>query len=388
MITSSGNGVLYTYNEGENLALTYYDAVKDKYKTIEEISNGYFSYIISPEGKTIIYQVEEEKDKSNKMHIVKDGKKSSYTGENAIYPVAVSDDGRYVYFIERIEQKNAATNQLTLYLLMDGEKFKLVDNYNYSIRGFNRYNTECIVEKDNELYLCAEGEIYKLSIDSFSKVCMPVNGVDKLGYINHTSTDYIIYGIDSFKNKVLKVSGEDKEELIFINDKYVSSALVSGTTDYEMVSKDGKSLIYLNNEGDLYIIKDLNTNKAPERLVKGQNIIQLTTSQDISEIYYITKNSDLYYMKKDDKPLLLGSDAFDVRIGIDGKTFYYVVNWSINGGDLFYSTNGKEGEPVEQGEGVKLTESKRIYTGYMKKSFPYDDFYYIGKDGKTLESMK
>ncbi len=305
-ISYSGEYIAYTQDneDMETESFTYRDlfiySVKDDKATQIDTEVEYF--VLSPSGETVVYQ----KENGSYDNLFVGGyniEKTLIGGNEETYysPVAVSNDGKMIYYLERME----------FYVYRDNEHKLLSPDLTYKA-WFNNDASE-ILYSDNEssYYFTSEME-------------EPQNIPDNIVAHIYTPYDLIChemgFALGNYRGFIL---GKDKlVDSLF----YGGSSLhwfngegdvipVAESTYNTYLSEDGKTLIY-NNHSTLYKV-DINNEMKVSTIC--EDIYDSVVSKDLSNIY-IMDSFDLYYYNGEND-LVQITQNLDSNLRADNLTF-------------------------------------------------------------------
>ena len=279
---SSGYGDLYAYNVKK----------KKSTKIDKEVYTG--SVVMSQNGTYVAYTKGERGDRN--LYVSKNGKAGKKKYSKAT-PIAVSDNGKYVYYLK------------------DG-KFYCGDNKIASdgLNGgfyFNQDLTEVLYMRDGSIYKSRKGkEGEKVKSDAtLERVLLPANSYDYSYYTrddNGNAKWAEITGVKSFKKAFLKVDGA----LYYLN----SGELEKIASDYATVSisPNGKSVLFYYNSKVKYV-KNIDKSTDPEELV-DEKVTGYYASNDLKTVYVRTQDKEIAYVKGNKLVTLFDSADADVVV--------------------------------------------------------------------------
>ncbi len=294
-------------------------------KKNNKIADDVGNVIISPDGKTLVYETVEDEDGDSELFIYTGGE-SRKIAEN-MYPYSVSDKGKYIYAWD--------TENSRLYVLNakgDSERLQS-DAYILSV---NEDRTDIMFVGGDSVYLSSKG-----------------GEKEKL-----ISTDgALVYRIDTFTGSETpsKFGGHfyfsySREELYYLNKDYESEK-ISGSVSLAYTTEDEKSVYYIKNDS-VYVYR-LDTQDDEKLITDLGSESFFAVSSDGGEIYYINEDGEYCCFDGKDTDVVEedGTDIFRINLGEDGTLYYrfdtelyqgsaYVSNMYI--GDLYcYQPGGK-----------------------------------------------
>ena len=265
----SYDGKYISYIDSDDTLYLYNVGKKSKEKIADEVND---EYAISPDGKTVLYSVEND-DGDDELFVSVNGKSTKLVKD--LLPIGVSNGGKYIY----------AYSDSDLYTVtMKGDKNKISSDRRGGY-GFNRDNTEILFftksGTDVNAYLSVKGDDKIKMSSSDLKMLLPQNHAS-------TRTDFDMMDYDGMNGEAYDISS-------FKNQAFV------GVTDVILVDKKGEN----------------------EKIVK--NVVSPVLTNDGKYVYYI-KAQNLYrsLMKKDAESEKLASDVKSFAVTNDGKAAYFI----------------------------------------------------------------
>ncbi len=365
-MSASGNGVAFVQDVvGDLGTLCLYK--NGKTTTISEDVGLGGLITISPDGNTVAYAVLDDIDYEYIGYY--------FDGENHklgrdIYPVAVSDGARYLYYM-----KNGK-----LYVQKGDNEDSRVNLGDFgSVKAFNKDLSQVIFSNGNgeRSYISRKGGEKERLSGRISYILSPVGAMAK-GYV---------LGISSFANTYY-ITNDDS--VYRIDGKFESTKILSNVTDPQL-AVDGKTIIYQ----DYDCIKKLDGSKDKAKGIElvERDVIAFIATYNGDAIYYLTQDDELYYQKGKGNPVLIDDDVYAVDLMgyytdssqlftlYKGNKLFYVKD-----GELYVSTNGKKGRTVS---GIDGTVSE-IYSDKWEylTVHAYDGFetqVYHTSDGENFE---
>ena len=160
-LTANGEALAYTAKtEQSEMCLFIWYADSEKSEKIQENVNPW--YAVSLDGNAVAFSTNENNEETVDTYLFLRSSQSAEKVADQIYPIAVSNDGKYMYGIE------PATEGNRLWALCDGQTQKLGEN-------MNKYDEIFINESGSEIvYNTAEGVF--LSKEGSSQILLEKNG--------------------------------------------------------------------------------------------------------------------------------------------------------------------------------------------------------------------
>ncbi len=290
---------------------------------------------MSSNGKWIAYVKDYESYDENTLCLGGVGKESVEIDDDGCTPISVTDNGKYLYYIN-------ANYKLYLYNGKESEKVASDVNYDFCV---NKDATEILYIKGDKTYYhtVKADDAVKVMSDSLYDVIVPEGTV----YFN-TGGAYM-FGLETFKGAVL----QGEYEIFWFNNKGTDSETIC-YYDYDdsytgKVSEDGKSFVYVSS-GNLFKIDKLSEDMEETLLYTDVYVEAMVASDDLSRIY-VAGDDELYYIKNADKAIEITNDLSEYEYG--GYTLAYNEKMDkvffIEDDTLCYAgTNDKSVEEVEE----------------------------------------
>lgn len=335
-VSMTGEYIAYTvYKDNWSYAdttLYLYNVKNDKSTKIDEEVYGY-DLCISPSGKVVAYLKDYEGYEDNTLYIGGINVDRKKIDKDGCYPVAISDNGKNFYYV-------SSSNRLYYYNGKDTEKLDTeVDAYSFRV---NAAVSEILYTQGGKTYFYTPKMKEPARIASVTAVDLVRSvetGLDTDLYCSERAT---IEAKDTLKGSVFVSYGE----LYWINEEGTDCVRISyGASGYQL-SKDGKSLLYIDG-GDLYRIKKLNEEMKAELLYDKDYLYGMTASDNLSTIYFWTDENELYYYKGKNKAERLSID-FISWLGSN----YCAYNEATK--EIFYVEDGDLYKAGKTSKSVKL----------------------------------
>ena len=321
---------------GASLLVTDYDGVLSIYNTKNgdgtEIAEDVEWFCVSPDGKTVVYLVNDDGDYITYLY---KGKNSIELGEDLI-PVAVSNGAKVIYCID--DEKGSLCTVDT-----KGNTEKIAGDVYDDSFFMNEDHTQMIFQADGKWYATVKGgEKIKLTSDYNFRIMTYQYAASFEDY----NIDMITYPTSDLRNCFVLVDGD----ISWMNNKW---ELTKAAKDVEeaYVSADGKTLVFLKDNGKLMKVTSKKLDKPVEL---AEDIWSFMPTSDGSAVYYINDDDELFFQKGTGKAKKV-SDDVDGGIVTPGDVFLFSSDEEL------YSTK-KGGKKVKQ----------------------FDDIYDIAMTGTTI----
>ncbi|MCH5274953.1 MAG: zinc ribbon domain-containing protein [Lachnospiraceae bacterium] len=272
-------------------------------------SEVYPDYIcLSPGGTAVSYLKDYEGYSDNHLYIGGIKIKSEKVDKDGSVPVAVSDNGKALYYV---------TDNRKLYLYNGKDSVKLASDVDRSFY-FNRNITEMLYVKDGKTYYYASkmSEPVKVVSADLYRVVTPDDVV--VGYNNYSQ----IVGWDSLKGCVLQTYGG----LYWLNKKGTDTVRIADPDTYQ-ISADGKSLLYQSGR-KIYKISKFNEDMNAKVVFSDNDLSGFVASGNLSKVYAII-DDELHYVKSETKTERISND-------LSTYNYYSVVVYNDNMDKVFF----------------------------------------------------
>jgi len=340
-ISDSGNGVVFftDYSSKNDTASLYlYDTQAKKASLITEDAP-YFGYsdmtgvCISPNGKTIGFASNYDQYHDEFTGYVSiDGKAAEKLGKNSA-AVAVSDGGRYIYYIKNYDGYSGSLN-----VRSGNNDNKLISDFNtYIYLSLNKDYSQIFFNYQDKSYLSQGGsEKAKIGNSTISDLLVP-RGTQKR-IVQNFYTMITVYGISSFIDQV----AYSDDGLVYINKSLETNKISSSSTyaNSARISNNGKILLFISNTGHLSAIDPTNPNAGRREVAR--NVQEFVATGDVTSIYYVNEDDELFYIKGNGQPVKISDDVSNhlVLPYNSAKAFFLVDYSDKRGGELYFSDKG------------------------------------------------
>lgn len=364
-MNAEGGKAAYTNDEH---VLYLYDG-----KNTKQIDANVGSFVISPNGKSLLYTKSEKYDPDYTYSIdeeapgidlyMYDGKKSTQLDKDKnSTPKAISDDCKYMYITRQNDSHE--TSLYTINKKGDPQKLGQVKYVEY----LNRDHSQIIFSDDDRVYVSIKGkEKIKLS-DSIDDI------------ITECTNSGVTLSLKDVKGMVYT----NGSHVFKINNTYETYKLKSSVID-PSISDDGKTLFYIKEKGSSYSLYS-------ERIGTENPILlcddiygahSYTATYDGKYVYYVDGDDTLYVVQSN------GNDkkrVYDDVEGIAGILHNGTVLFCADKTDdeyTLYSVTGKK-EKVRISDDVSGFEIRGNTAYYMTDKTKNDD----GKTKYTVSILK
>ena len=315
----------------------------------------------SVSGKYICVTVEESKDNYVHYLINTDTGESEKIEEQLYWVTSVSETGKTVFCYRE--------NGLSVY--KDGKMEQISDDPSTGQIGkyYNYDSTQLFFVANNKSYLYDEIEGVRQICDSWTYVLLP-EGIQHYS-MAPDSWDHT-YGVRDFRNLFLV---EERENQITGAIYYLDSDLTINEVTHNVkrssVSNDGKTLVYLSNDGIVYSTKIGSKDSQGKIMVNPEEIGEaksFVVSPDCRKVFLLQDNGDLYH------------NGILIDTGIDDTSFYGGV---FSDNYLIYLKNG-QAYVTDGGKPNQITNSN---DGWVKSAYAglYYPVFYQETNGVTTQ---
>jgi len=368
VLSDDGGGVVYftNYDPVDKIAVINLYSTKSG-RSVRIDSNAFFdgygdgaeACAVSPDGKTVMYARYEPGGDECATYISVNGKKEEKLGDG-IYPIAVANNAKYIYY---------RNEEGTLFVKrgMKADKYKLGDD----MRGvfLNKDYSQIVYNSGGGAFISVKGgeRIKVTNTDPIRYFVHPKNtegsGVTRFvgdfngdAYVYGTYlSGYIVYGLDSFKNKTF-VSGSD---VYTLNGKYERSGVCKGASDLTMTD-DGKWLYYVDGNNALKMVS-LTKPDADKITVTKDYGYGYAVKDDM--VYYVNEDNELYYKKSTSEGAgkKVDDDVESYMAVLDGGNLYYLKDFSSRDGGTLCRANGAKKKKIKDEISSFQVYSSNVY---------------------------
>jgi hypothetical protein len=333
VLAGSGSAIAYCKNHNPNRAapeataeLWLYSGGKSKMLANKFSALQGHDCAISPDGNTVAYTAHDGK---KDIGFVWRGK-ASKLGED-VYPFAVSNDAKFVYFYytdtgDRYAYVQSGTNS--------DSRVKLGKDIS-SIHANKDFSQIIFVSGASSSYMSRNGGKAEPISGTFEYFILPDNVTSQRLWMHAVA----VYGISDFSETYYR-SFDDS--LIYIDGDYKAYTVESDISTAVCLSVDGKSLTYLK-VGIIYKMDGKSAATGAEIIVDG-GVKAFAATSDGNAVFY-TNDSGIYYKKGSGEPYTISTVNSDISEGLlygmfKGRTYFYVRDSKL------YSSTGGKGAPV------------------------------------------
>ena len=403
-ISDNGSKVIYLADVDTDDAtgtLYSYDVSSQK---SEEIADGVTTQVgiaLSPDGKSIGYSADVKTDdfgytESFMGYVVKDGGEAVELGEN-MSPVVISDKATYIYYLE-IDLEDSDT---TLFVSKNDNEVKLDKLEDDNTFYFNKDYSELLYVNDGSTYRSIGGaDAEKVSSDAITSILLPRQTNASYEY----DSSYVMrLDVASLKDRAVTINSDGDTVVGYMNASYEVSEIESLDSDYYyysiQVSKDDKSLCFLNDKGDLLIYSNYRDLKAePVKIAADEDIIDVYAVSDFKTIYVIDEEGTLYAVYNSQQPVEVAEDVDSLTFSFDEARVFFTSDADtkedyITVGTLNVMDNKSGAKPEELEEDVYWMQSSAFGVVYYVFEEVDEETYeticeaFYSRDGKTFESV-
>lgn len=347
-MAASGNAVAYISDD--SLYLYNIKTAKN-----EKISNEADYFVISPDGKCIAYTDEDEK-----CHIYSSGKSSDVDGKE-IYPVAISDNAKYFYYVKNDN----------LYVYTGNEDIKISNDIGGDYVIANNDCTEIIFYSGSNIYISEKGgdkqKLVSGSSYGFSVLLPESSRTVAVGAC-------VYYPFDTFDKKVIQA-----DSLRYIENKKEWSAEKITSSYYDAIlSEDGKKLAYIKND-KIYLVNNLQKSLDGEEI--ADEAVSIYGNGSLSDIYFISEDDEFKYINNKDKSTKIGDDVVSALVSPSGDVFFTVEDTYST--SILYSCSDKSTKKkVDGGGSVRNLFSRNSDIFFIESDDDTFNYYILEKGDK------
>ena len=268
-----------------------------------EIAEDVDVFILSPDGKTVVYTVNDDGDHITYLY---KGKDSIELGED-LYPLTASNGGKIIYCID--DEKNDLVT-----VDAKGNTEKIASDPYWSWFYMNEDHTQMIFQADGKWYASVKGgEKIKLTSDSSFRF---LTYHYSASYTNEFDTySYIItYPTADLRNSYVVLD----DNVSWMDGKWEMTKAAKDV-DQAFVSTDGKTLVYLKDNGKL---QKVTNKKLDDPVDLAEDVYSFMPVSDCSAVYYINEDEELIFQKGTKEGKRVADDAEGLMITADDCCFF------------------------------------------------------------------
>lgn len=332
MVSYDGSYIAYFQHlEGSSRSALYlYQVSSGKTTKIDEgVTGDYFC--LSPNGEIIAYRKSD-----GSLYVGGLNREPAKVTDNptvtlGAFPLAVSDDGAYLYYLlDDILYCYNANEKGSPEISVDLDAVSDFSSSFFYYFYFNKDISEMLCVVDFTTYYFAPGldAPVKLMQDVIEHI--PDNQSEP--YLCSTYAE--IAGVDSLRGRILEGY---ESQLYWLNEDGTNAMRIASVPRHYMLSEDGKSILYLQG-GILCRLDDFSEEMLPDIVYKKGNLTYFTASSDLSQIY-IAKDGDLFYVKSDNESVLL-SDNLEYADYYGYAYYEYPPVYDNTSGKIYFLENG------------------------------------------------
>jgi len=363
--SASGNAVVYSkeYDSSSGTAeLWHYSGGSQT-----RISNDYSAYsncAVSPNGKAVVFST---RNNDREIGYLWNGRLNELGRD--IFPIAVSNDARYIYFGRGgafFVQKGTNND--------NRERLGDVNDINYLFA--NRDLSQVIYNVGPRAFISSKGgERVSLS-DAVSSFLTP----DGTGAMYHDSS-MVIYDISDFADTFyLNRDGN----IIRIDSRFETSN-VARTSGYVSLANDGRTLTFLRNRS-IYRVNGLRQSEDATEIVGG-DVVSFAATSDGNSVFYVNDINEVFYQSGTRRPVTVSNHITGTGYGsyqfslFQGKTLFYISD------DELFSSTGDKGQVIRGLDGRVTGVFANAFIVQARVLDRGDQLTYISEDGKTFTQI-
>lgn len=376
-ISADGTAISYITDYEDGTGTLYLrDLGKKEPKKVANNVVTYTDFLLSPDGNTIAFV--QENDDTHRLCLSVNGKEFETIGKNKD-PLAVSNGGKYLYFIDDGK----------LYVKTRDDQQKLSAEF-YGSFLMNADCTEILFESDGKTYLSRKGkEKEKILSQTMDEILLP-DTVTVYTTATAVSDYYSVYrlGVLSFTNQVYKID----KGYYYIDSKLETHKVCDrGISDIH-ISDSGDTVLY-SDDGFLYKKTSFEKESQPVAINTYQHYVyDFVTDGDLSGIYYVDSDDVLNYMSLKGKVTKIAEDIDfdDLCMDPADSTLYFLADEYNGYGTLCYTKKGSKKTKVKNAEDVRMTQiGRQVFYYVQEDDYPYRmEVLSMMKNGKAYSIYK
>lgn len=376
--SNEGNCFVYsTRNPNtENYEIVYYDLEKSEKILIDDSMNEIGLTAISPDGKYVAYY--EKVDNKNIAYIYEMGEECEVYAEDCTI-VGLSEKLEYIYYIDDITAEVYVINDEIKTELYCEDK-EICDAMFY----FNYDNTQIMYNIDGGLYLSKEGE----NPEKIFEDCSGLFYFHSLNYyLVETYECVMSTGIVDFSNIFLEIVNESGMGIYY---GYLDEDCSLLKLDYILVDEYGPRTILSDSMHLIYFKKDMVIEVDTEGEVLRQYTVENWTGHSVGlNSMFVDDKHGIYYCNEENDICYIEYNVNSSEVISDWTSFCYNEEKSLmycyNNGSLFMINHGENNEILTEIEYYIEFDNESYYGVYGDEGY---DLYQLDDNECILEAVK
>lgn len=362
VISDNGASVAYAQGVDDACILCVYNVKK---QTAEEISGGIPAegdqsilsllgidssrglFTLSPDGKSIAYA--RMVNNEIRTYAAVGGSEPVAVAADS-YPIAISNGGKYIYYIRR----NISSADYS---------YKLSVAYGDNVRNlcldaaqlgeyllFNSDRTEVIYTDKNVSYISRKGGERRQLPGAIGSIVVPADGAARRE--EHTCVGR---RVDIYAKRTLAGSAYIFDGGLYYLDSGLQKTCISSLCGGWALSPDGGSVYYIDASGTsgysgrVYYLKDIEKT-ADKKLISGDiQAIGITAPDKFDGVYLRDSDNALYFVKSGGKQKRIADDIADITVDRASGIVYFTSRLD-DSTVVWYSNRGSKKKTVVEGE--------------------------------------
>lgn len=365
VVSAKGNSIAFFTNVKDGVGtLVVYDVNKKKEKEVADDVYVNGGVVFSQDGKTVAYLADYESRTDFKGYYCTIGKKPVELGKEKRI-VAIANKAKYIYYQDddRLYVKKGKK---------DGEK--LASDISSTVDAFiNADGSEFMFSYDGKTFITVKGkEKTKVCNTGLDGILLPQDFT--CNYYSSGNVDVYEYGVKTFAKQIY-VKGSD-----LYYAKKTEADKISGSFYRPVLSKDGKTVIYLSSTEEICKLTDFAKGGKKTTLVKDADVVDFQTDIDCKKIYFVNDDDELCFLKGK-KAKKVSDEVDEYALSTDGSYVYFVVDEE----DLYYSKNGGKRSKMKSAETISVIGN--CYFVVCQMSDDDDNISFSRLDGKKPKEV-
>ncbi len=363
-LARSGRTVAYcALNDDDDVELIRFDIASMKATVVATLANDetVSSICLSPDGQSIGYTIISDNDVVGYLSV--NGGESQEIGDNCS-PSFLSDGATLLYYLET---DDSGSEKQAFFVRKNGDDIEMISEYDYNFMFTNRTFTEVVFVENGKTYFCKDGNDPEKILSSAISGWLTGPGQSQYEastFVGMTATsdhDYFYFGRQG-----------DLEEIDMVATR-------------AQISANGQSILYLDDDGDLQIIHNLQNSLESEVRLKNADIMAFRANDDFSAIYFVDDNDELFYLNGNEPKSIADDIIYNDIIMDSNSTLYFIADPSSDDGSGQLSSTRFGSDPVEIKDASEVILNYNIAGGIYYYNVDDEKTYFITSNGQIVE---
>lgn len=332
----------------------------DESETVIERKNSADNFVISPDGSHIVYTVSDESDPSKiNVCIYSDGNTTAQPLTAGIYPIAVSNNGKYV-----IGYSKSADTSRELYVVTEDDKFR-IEGVSGSFADLTYVNA------DATEYVFTTESITDQSVRTYLFNCSGIKKDNRTAYYLGAGisapqiVDSSIARLDTVKECYFR--NMSKKSTFYVNKKYETTTIAKYLGQFD---SDLEHFYYIDESKSSLYSLEVKGSKTKEAKTISLDAKDFAVTNK-GNIYFLDSYGDLnFYRTSKKKSARIMGDVSEFAFYEYANNLYFEKDEALNPECSYRTSEGSEAKEVEFGD-HKVISAPKFTNSYSKKTYSY-----------------